>query len=83
MPRKYKRKVRGTKPRCTWTEEALVEAIEKVRTNEVSKREAERRYGIPARTLNRRMKSGNTEKGRLGPESRCFEMYCSKINKIN
>lgn len=78
MPRKYCRKS-NVKSRGTWTEQALVEAIEKVQANEISKREVERRYGIPIRTLNRRMKSGKTGKGRLGPDSKfCFLTFLQK-----
>lgn len=69
MPRKYVRKV-GAKPRATWTEEELVTAVEKVRAGEISKREAERRYNIPVRTLSRRIASGNIHKGALGPEGK-------------
>lgn len=67
MPRKYKRK-QTAKPRATWTEEQLVTAVEKVQSGEISKREAERRYGIPVRTLSRRIESRNYRKGALGPE---------------
>lgn len=68
MPRKYFRN--NNKQRAIWTEQAMIEAIEKVRANKISKREVERQYGIPTRTLNRRMKSGKIEKGRLGPGSK-------------
>lgn len=70
MPRKYCRKF--CKPRATWTEEALIEAMEKVQSGEISKREAERRYKIPARTLGRRIETGRSEKGRLGPDCKFF-----------
>lgn len=73
MPRKYFRN--SNKQRAIWTEQAMMEAIEKVRANKISKREAERQYGIPIRTLNRRIKSGKVEKGRLGPGSKFFLLY--------
>lgn len=74
MPRKYIRKT-GAKPRATWTEEQLVTAIEKVQSGEISKREAQRSYNIPVRTLSRRIKSGNTHKGALGPDGKLGNLY--------
>lgn len=68
MPRKYVRThkvVRGQ-----WTEENLILAIEKVKKGEISKNEAQRRYGIPIRTLSRRLKTGNTTKSGLGPQGK-------------
>lgn len=41
--------------------------LEKVKKGEVSKHEAQRRYGISIRTLTRRLQSGNTTKSGLGP----------------
>lgn len=67
MPRKYFRKP-SDKPRGSYTEQQLATAIEKVQSGEISKREAERRYGVPARTIGRRIKSGKSGKGSLGPE---------------
>ncbi|CAH1973221.1 unnamed protein product [Acanthoscelides obtectus] len=67
MPRKYQRK-ENARPRALWTEEQLQEAINKVSSGEISKREAHRRYHVPPKTLKRRMASGNLQKGSLGPE---------------
>ncbi|KAF2901596.1 hypothetical protein ILUMI_04593 [Ignelater luminosus] len=50
MPRRYQRK-RNTSNRAAWTEQQLQEAINKVKSGEISKREAHRRYLVPPRTL--------------------------------
>lgn len=76
MPRKYQRSVNAPK-RATWTEEQLIEAAQKVKDGIISKRGAHKQYGIPPRTLDRRMKSGNMIKGSLGPEGK----YYLKINR--
>lgn len=47
------------KPRAQWSEEQLSLAIERVKAGEISKRQAERDYGVPARTIGRRISSGN------------------------
>ncbi|XP_018576511.1 uncharacterized protein LOC108915046 [Anoplophora glabripennis] len=65
MPRKYQRKA-SARTRALWTEEQLQEAINKVSSGEVSKREAHRRYQVSPKTLKRRMAS--VRKGSLGPE---------------
>ena len=49
MPRKYVRDRKVVKGQ--WTEENLLLAINKVKKGEISKNEAQRRYGIPIRTL--------------------------------
>lgn len=67
MPRKYFRKL-SDKPRGSYTNEQLSTAIEHVQSGEISKREAARRYGVPTRTIDRRIKSGKRGKGSLGPE---------------
>ena len=70
MSRKYVRNhkvVRGQ-----WTEENLMLATDKVKRGEISKNEAQRRYGIPIRTLSRRLKTGNTTKSELGPQGIYF-----------
>lgn len=66
MPRKYVRK--HTVVRGQWTEENLILAMEKVKNGEISKNEAQRLYGIPIRTLSRRLKTGDTKKAGLGPQ---------------
>lgn len=70
MPTFYKRKANST--RGQWSEETLQEAALRLQNNEVSFREAERYYGIPARTLARRIKSGNLTKRGLGPQGNFF-----------
>ncbi|CAH2003432.1 unnamed protein product [Acanthoscelides obtectus] len=67
MPRKYIR-TNTARPRASWSDEQLVEAVAKVQTGEISKREVHRRYNVPPRTLKRRLTSGNFKKGALGPE---------------
>lgn len=71
MPTFYKRKP-GTKPRGLWDPERLKEAITRIQAGEISFREAERYYGVPARTLKRRMDSGNTNAAGHGPTGRPF-----------
>lgn len=58
MPTLYKRKA-GVKPRGQWTAQQLQEAVTRLRAGEIGLREAERYYGVPTRTLKRRMESGN------------------------
>ncbi|CAH1998867.1 unnamed protein product [Acanthoscelides obtectus] len=67
MPRKYIRS-NTARPRATWSDEQLMEAVAKVQTGEISKKEAHRRYNVPPRTPKRRIISGNFKKGALGPE---------------
>lgn len=62
------------KPRAQWSEEQLSLAIERVKAGEISKRQAERDYGVPARTIGRRISSGNISKGRLGPDGELFRI---------
>jgi hypothetical protein len=65
MPTEYIRKRNVN--RGQWSEENLRKAVRKLKANEIPFREAERYYGIPARTLKRRLELGNLNKGRLGP----------------
>ncbi|CAH1958453.1 unnamed protein product [Acanthoscelides obtectus] len=65
MPRKHIRS-NTARPRATWSDEQLMEAVAKVQTGVLSKREAHRRYNVPARTL--KITSGNFKKGASGPE---------------
>lgn len=60
------------KPRGNYTEGQLRSAVEGVKSGEISKREAERRFGVPARTIDRRIKSGKITKGPLGPGGKIF-----------
>jgi hypothetical protein len=57
----------GNVNRGQWSEGNLREAVRRSQANEISFRETERYYGIPTRTLKRRLESGNLNKGRLGP----------------
>lgn len=69
MSRKY---IRKNNVRGQWTEENLKLAIAKVKNGEISKHEAERRYGVPVRTLTRRLLSGNTVKSGMGPSGSLY-----------
>lgn len=61
MPRKYKR----TTNRGSWSEEALEDARKSIEDG-MSVRKAEKLFGVPARTLSRRLKDGNFVKKPLG-----------------
>jgi hypothetical protein len=52
MPTEYIRK--GNVNRGQWSEGNLKEAVRRLQANEISFREAERYYGIPARTLKKK-----------------------------
>ncbi|XP_054706657.1 tigger transposable element-derived protein 6-like [Uloborus diversus] len=67
MPRKYVRN--HTVAKGQWTEENLILAMAKVKNGEISENKASRLYGIPIRTLSRRLKTGDTKKTRLGPQA--------------
>ncbi|XP_054716816.1 sushi, von Willebrand factor type A, EGF and pentraxin domain-containing protein 1-like [Uloborus diversus] len=67
MPRKYVRN--HTVARGQWTEENLILAMAKVKNGEISKNKVSRLYGIPIRTLSRRLKTGDTKKTGLGPQA--------------
>ncbi|KAI4469669.1 hypothetical protein MML48_1g12307 [Holotrichia oblita] len=54
MPRQYTRKV-GAAPRATWSEEALKQAVCEVESQVMSINAASKHFGIPSRTLRRRM----------------------------
>ena len=58
MPRVYERK-QNISPRGQWTEENLAEAARRYTAGEIGLREAERVYGVPTRTLTRRMHQEN------------------------
>lgn len=57
MPTLYKRRP-GDRPRGLWDPERLKEAISRIEAGKISFREAERYYGIPTRTIKRRMEKG-------------------------
>ncbi|XP_043470210.1 MFS-type transporter clz9-like [Leptopilina heterotoma] len=66
MPRIYKRKV-GVVPRTvTWTEEALTKAIKAIESNSMKTKTAAKQFGIPSRTLRRRLKNADLTKHNLG-----------------
>ena len=67
MPRVYERK-QNISPRGQWTEQNLAEAARRYTAGEIGLREAERLYGVPTRTLTRRIASGKLIKRGLGPE---------------
>ncbi|KAG8310529.1 hypothetical protein J6590_062658 [Homalodisca vitripennis] len=64
MPTLYKRKP-GAKPRGQWNPER--EVINRIQAGDISFREAERYYGVPVRTIKRRMQSGKTDSPGHGP----------------
>lgn len=66
MPTNYKRKTSST--RGSWSEENLVAAIQAVKNGSSIKRAAEN-FGIPRKTLERRLKRNDPSKGRMGPDS--------------
>ncbi|KAJ8893066.1 hypothetical protein PR048_005647 [Dryococelus australis] len=74
MPCVYKRK-QGAPLRGIWTEEASSEAIRRYKAGDIGLREAARYYGVPTRTLVRRIASGNNFKRGLGPEGVLHRAY--------
>ncbi|XP_067011045.2 uncharacterized protein [Anabrus simplex] len=67
MPPVYKKR-KGAKQRGQWSTTDLLEAVNKIKKGKISIREAERRYGVPERTIRRRMTTGNMGRPTLGPE---------------
>lgn len=66
MPTNYTRKTSST--RGSWSEENLVAAIQAVR-NGSSIKGAGEDFGIPRKTLERRLRKNDPSKGRMGPDS--------------
>jgi hypothetical protein len=66
MPTKYKRKCPSP---GKWSEKQLNSAIQNVRDNNMTLGEASRAYGIPPRTLKRRIDTNNTVKAGMRPSS--------------
>ncbi|XP_051176365.1 uncharacterized protein LOC127291335 [Leptopilina boulardi] len=67
MPNQYKRK--SDNIRGNWSEESLKTAIDAVKIKGMSVLAASKTYGIPRKTLERRIKNNNDKKGPLGPSS--------------
>ncbi|XP_060806689.1 uncharacterized protein LOC132903177 [Amyelois transitella] len=65
MPNRYVRKT----GRGSWSQLDLTQAIEAVSARNVSVRQAALEYGVPRKTLERRLKSQNYIKGPMGPSS--------------
>lgn len=65
MPRKYTRK-EGAPLRGQWSEKALAAAIKAVSDQSTTVSGASKMYGIPSRTLRRRMDTKNLKKRGLG-----------------
>jgi hypothetical protein len=65
--------------RGQWSEGNLREAVRRLQANEISFREAEHYYGIPARTLKRRLESGNLNESRLGSAGNVFSFSCNQV----
>lgn len=53
--------------RARWSEESLAQAMDAVRDKKMGVNEASREYGIPSRTLRRRIIKNSTKKLGLGP----------------
>lgn len=66
MPNQY---IRISNSRGKWSQIDLSEAIKAVRTRNVSVRQASLEYGVPRKTLERRLKTQNFLKGPMGPSS--------------
>ena len=62
---KYKRKEASGRGR--WSEESLAQAMAAVKEKKMGVNEASRQYGIPSRTLRRRIVKNSTKKLGLGP----------------
>jgi hypothetical protein len=77
MPTEYIRK--GIVNRGQWSEGNLREAVRRLQAKEISFREVERYYGIPERTLRRRLESGNLNEGRLGPAGNLFSFSNNQV----
>lgn len=75
MPRKYQRKSN----RGRWTEENLRTAINLIQQDHIPIREAGRICNVPERTLRRRMKNNNFEKGVQGPSSYLGQVSEKKV----
>lgn len=67
MPNKYIRK--SVQTRGTWSQHDLSEAIKSVVNGNSSVRRASAEFNIPRKTLERRIKTGNSQKGNMGPSS--------------
>ncbi len=65
MPRNYKRKTN----RASWSEESLLCAAEEIKAERMSIWDASKTFGIPYRTLQRRIMQNNMKKGVPGPSS--------------
>lgn len=65
MPRKYERKA-NCRPRCTWTEENLIAAMDEMKKKAIGVNQIARNFGIPSRTLRRRFAQHETRKLTLG-----------------
>ncbi|KAL0829682.1 hypothetical protein ABMA28_003187 [Loxostege sticticalis] len=66
MPNQY---VRISNERGKWSQQDLTEAVEAVLSRHVSVRQAALEYGVPRKTLERRIKTNNFSKGPMGPSS--------------
>jgi len=75
MPTKYERMCPN---RGKWTEEALEAALQSIAEG-MDVNEAAKVFEIPPRTLKRRAESGNSRKGRMGPDSLLGEDAEKKI----
>ncbi|CAH2016525.1 unnamed protein product [Acanthoscelides obtectus] len=66
MPNIYKRK---SLERAKWTEEQLKSAMSTVKDEELSVRQAGKTFGIPRKTLEKRIKQNEDHKKKLGPDT--------------
>lgn len=66
----YVRKLTN-QPRGQWSKDGLLEALDRLRAGKIGIRQAERKYGVPTRTLRRCVMDNNTSKIRVGPDCKC------------
>jgi hypothetical protein len=81
MPTEYIRK--GNVNEGQWSEGNLRGAVWRLQANEISFREAECYYGIPARTLKRRLELGNLNEDRLGPAGNLFSFSSNQVQHFH
>lgn len=61
MPRKYQRKA-GSRKYTDYTEETLLECLNEIRNGRISHRNAEKKYKIPRKTIQNKLKGKHSKK---------------------
>lgn len=79
MPNKYTRK--AVNLRGNWTQEDLTHAIRSVVEENSSVRQASIQYNVPRKTLERRIKTGNSLKGNMGPSSAFGSAHENRLSR--